>query len=90
MFAAAALVLPQLEPVRKPALIVYSLFSVVLWARSLLVNWAGDGSLPFKLVHTVLALGFFVLAVWAYGFATSSVPAHAPAEVSSSHPDPGS
>lgn len=90
MFAAAALVLPQLEPVRKPALIVFSLFSVVMWGRSLLVNWAGDGSLPFKLVHTVLALGFFVLAVWAYGFATSSVRAHSPAEVSSSHPDPGS
>jgi len=26
----------------------------------------GWGSLPFKMVHTILALGFFVLAGWAH------------------------
>lgn len=72
LIAAAALALPQFEPARKPALIVFSVFTVVLWVRSLVVNWAGDGSLPFKLVHTILALGFFALASWAYTFATSS------------------
>lgn len=71
LFAAASLVVPQLEPVKRPTLVVFALFTVVLWIRSLIVNWAGDGSLPFKLVHTVLALGFFALSWWAYSFATS-------------------
>lgn len=70
LFAAATLVIPQLASARKPALISFSVFTVVLWARSLVVNWSGEGTLGFKLVHTVLALGFFALAVWA--FATSA------------------
>lgn len=72
LFAVAALLIPQLEAVRKPALIVFAIFTVVLWARSLIVNWIGDGSIPFKIVHTVLALGFFALASWAVVFARSS------------------
>ena len=71
LLAVATLVVPQLEGSRKWALIVFSVFTVLLWARSLIVNWVGDGSLPFKLVHTVLALGFFALAWWAFSFATS-------------------
>lgn len=71
LFAAATLVVPQLEGARRWALIVFSVFTVLLWARSLIVNWVGNGSLPFKLVHTVLALGFFALAWWAFSFATS-------------------
>jgi hypothetical protein len=47
-------------------------FTVVLWIRSLIVSWAGDGSLPFKMVHTVLALGFFALALWAFTYATTT------------------
>lgn len=45
---------------------LFVVWTVVLWTRSLAVNWAGSGSLAFKLVHTVLASGFFVLAwfVW--------------------------
>jgi hypothetical protein len=72
LFAAATLLIPQLEGARRWALIVFSLFTVILWVRSLIVNWAGDGTLPFKLVHTVLAIGFFALAVWALAFATGS------------------
>jgi hypothetical protein len=72
LFAAATLLIPQLEGARKWALIVFSVFTVILWVRSLIVNWAGDGTLPFKLVHTVLAIGFFALAVWAFAFATGS------------------
>lgn len=71
LFAAATLVVPALEGARRPALIVFSVFTVVLWTRSLIVNWVGDGSLPFKLVHTVLALGFFALAWWSFTFATT-------------------
>ena len=71
LFAGAALVFSQLEAARRPALMVFAVFTVVLWARSLIVNWVGDGSLPFKLVHTVLALGFFALAWWAFSYATS-------------------
>lgn len=77
LFAAATLAFPQLEPARKPALLVFSVFTVFLWVRSLIVNWVGDGSLPFKLVHTVLALGFFALAWWAYSYA-ASLPETAP------------
>ena len=70
LFASATLVIPQLEWVRKPALIIFSVFTVALWLRSLVVNWTGDGALPFKMVHSLLAAGFFVLAVWAFRFAT--------------------
>lgn len=65
LFAAATLLFPRLEPVRRPTLVIFALFTIILWARSLYVNWAGSGSLPFKLVHTVLAGGFFVLSLWA-------------------------
>ena len=75
LFTAATLAVPQLEGARRPALIVFSVFTVVLWARSLIVTWVGDGSLPFKVVHTVLALGFFALVWWAATFATSSTEA---------------
>jgi tellurite resistance protein TehA-like permease len=77
LFAAATLLVPQLEGARRWALIVFSLFTLILWVRSLIVTWAGDGTLPFKLVHTVLAIGFFSLALWAFSFgagATSSDP----------------
>lgn len=72
LFAAAALLMPQLEDARRPALIVFSVFTVVLWIRSLIVNWAGDGTMAFKLVHTVLALGFFALAWWAVSYVTTA------------------
>lgn len=71
LFAAATLVVPQLEGGRRAGLIVFAVFTVVLWVRSLVVNWLGDGSMPFKLVHTVLAFGFFALAMWAFWFANS-------------------
>jgi len=71
LFTAATLAVPQLEGARRPALIVFSVFTVVLWIRSLIVTWVGDGSLPFKMVHTVLALGFFALVWWAASLATS-------------------
>lgn len=75
LFAAATLLLPQLEGARRAALIVFAVFTVVLWLRSLVVNWTGDGSMPFKIVHTVLAIGFFALAWWAVSFATSTTDA---------------
>lgn len=68
LFATAALLFPQLETMRRPALIAFSVFTVILWVRSLIVNWTGDGSLPFKLVHTVLALGFFALVWWSLSY----------------------
>jgi hypothetical protein len=87
LFAAAALALPQLEPARKPALLVFSVFTVLLWVRSLFVNWVGDGSLPFKLVHTVLALGFFALAWWAYSYAASAPETASEPEAVTSGPE---
>ncbi len=79
--AVATLLVPQLEPARRAALTLFSVFTVVLWVRSLIVNWIGDGSLPFKLVHTVLALGFFALAWWAYSVAPSTPVSDAQAHV---------
>lgn len=75
LLAAAVLLVPALESVRTPALYLFALWSVVLWGRALIVNWAGDGSLPFKLVHTVLAIGFVALAAWAVYFVqTTPIP----------------
>ena len=71
LLAAVALAVPRLENARKPVLVVFAVFTAAVWTRSLVVNWAGDGSLPFKLVHTVLALGFFALAWWALAYVRS-------------------
>ena len=73
LFAAATLVAPRLESARRPTLLVFAVFTVLLWARSLYVNWTGSGSLPFKMVHTVLALGFFAFALWALAAARAPV-----------------
>lgn len=70
--AAATLLIPQWDAGRKPVLIVFAVFTIVLWLRSLIVTWTGDGSMPFKTVHTVLAVGFFALALWAVAYALSS------------------
>ena len=45
----------------------FSLWTALVWTRSMWVNWTDSGTLGFKLVHTVLAVGFFALAyaVWA-------------------------
>lgn len=37
-------------------------WTVVLWARSLVVTWLDPPSIAFGLVHTVLAIGWFLLA----------------------------
>lgn len=65
LLAFVVLVTPRLEWGRRPVLALFAVWTTVLWARSLVVNWAGTGSLPFKLVHTVLAAGFLALAAWA-------------------------
>jgi hypothetical protein len=68
LLAGAALALAPLSRWTARLLTVFAGWVVVIWSRSLLVNWVGSGSLPFKLVHTALAAGFFVLAwlAWAW------------------------
>lgn len=86
LFAAATLVIPALEAAQKPALLVFAVFTTVIWVRSLIVNWTGSGALPFKLIHTLLAIGFFALATWAAVVAlspASSDPVSAPDEADS-------
>ncbi len=63
---AIALAVPSLRPRSAPLFFLFSFWTAVLWLRSMVVTWTGSGSLPFKLVHTVLAAGFFGLAylVW--------------------------
>lgn len=41
---------------------LFAAWSAIIWVRSLVIVWAGDQSMAFKLVHTVLAVGFLVLA----------------------------
>jgi len=62
LLAAATLLLFQGGVVERWLLTLFAAWSTVLWLRSLVSVWAGDNSLAFKLVHTVLAVGFFVLA----------------------------
>ena len=63
---AIALAMPSLRPRSAPLFYLFAIWTVGLWLRSMVVTWTGSGSLPFKLVHTVLAAGFFGLAylVW--------------------------
>jgi hypothetical protein len=69
---AIALAVPSVRLRTGPLFYLFSVWTVVLWVRSLVVNWTGTGSLPFKLVHTVLAIGFFILVVSVWGFAHDS------------------
>lgn len=62
LLAALAIVSQMGEPWRTGLIGLFVLWTVVLWTRSLVVNWMGDGSLGFRLVHTGLATGFFTLA----------------------------
>ncbi len=62
---ATVLTVPGLASARRIVLYTFVAWTLVLWTRSLIVNWAGSGSLAFKLVHTVLALGFYLISWWA-------------------------
>jgi hypothetical protein len=66
LVTAIALAIPSLRPRSTPLFYLFIIWTAGLWLRSMVVTWTGSGSLPFKLVHTVLATGFFGLAflVW--------------------------
>jgi hypothetical protein len=66
MVTPIALAVPSLRSRSAPLFYLFGIWTTGLWLRSMVVNWTGSGSLPFKLVHTVLAIGFFLLAhlVW--------------------------
>lgn len=66
LLAGAALVLAPTARWTGWLLAVFAGWTFVIWGRSLIVNWIGPGSLPFKLVHTLLAAGFFAIAWWAW------------------------
>ena len=63
---AIGLAVPSLRPRATLLLYLFSIWTVGLWLRSMVVTWTGSGSLPFQLVHSVLGAGFFGLAylVW--------------------------
>ena len=63
LLAAFALVSAIGDRLADGLLLLFVVWTTVLWTRSVAVNWMGSGSLAFKLVHTALAAGFFVL-VW--------------------------
>lgn len=43
-------------------LTLFAAWSTTIWLRSLISVWTEDHSTAFRLVHTVLAAGFFVVA----------------------------
>jgi hypothetical protein len=63
---AIALAVPSLRPRWTPLFYLFAIWTTGLWLRSMVVTWTGPGSLPFQLVHTILAAGFLGLAylVW--------------------------
>ena len=60
--AAAVLVWMAGGQVERWVLTVFAIWSTVIWLRSLVTVWAGDNSITFKLVHTVLAIAYVVLS----------------------------
>jgi hypothetical protein len=72
MVTPIALAVSSLRSRSAPLFYLFGIWTTGLWLRSMVVNWTGSGSLPFKLVHTVLAVGFFGFAylVWRTSRAT--------------------
>lgn len=77
--AGAALYFSEPGAFRSLVLYVFGVWTVVIWGRSMVINWMGSGSLPFKLVHTALAIGFFLLA-WLAVSAAGGDPISGPDE----------
>ncbi|MPZ54646.1 MAG: hypothetical protein GEU79_18290 [Acidimicrobiia bacterium] len=59
---AAAHVLWRGGPFRRNVLLLFVLWTVVLWGRALALAWTDSSSVGFSVVHTVLALGWALLA----------------------------
>lgn len=79
-FVALTLLVSGLRSGRRVALWSFAIWTVVVWARSLIVNWVESGTLAFKLVHTALGVGFLALVVWALLAATRGRPVSEPDE----------
>jgi hypothetical protein len=62
VLAAAVLLLAPGRGLERWLLTAFAAWSSVIWLRSLVTVWSGGESAAFKLVHTLLATGFFVLA----------------------------
>lgn len=69
ILTAMALFFERFGPWRRPLLYAFAIWTLVIWTRSMIVNWSQSGTLPFKLVHTLLALGFGLLVWWCLTFA---------------------
>ncbi|CAN5855839.1 hypothetical protein BH23ACT4_BH23ACT4_03570 [soil metagenome] len=77
LVTAIALAVPSLRPRSTPLFYLFAIWTAGLWVRSVVVTWTRSGSLPFRLVHTVLAAGFFGLAylVWRLARSRDEEPA---------------
>lgn len=67
--AAVSLWIPAPARIIKPVIYFFIGWTVFIWTRSMMVNWFGSGSIQFKLVHTILAIGFGFLVWWVLAFA---------------------
>ncbi|MGF1617012.1 MAG: hypothetical protein ACFCU2_04290 [Acidimicrobiia bacterium] len=85
LVTAISLAVPWLRPRSAPQFYLFAIWTTGLWLRSMVVTWTGSGSLPFKLVHTVLAAGFFGFAYLVLMAARSALT-----EAASSNPPKGS
>lgn len=72
--AALGLVVPRFRVARRSILWVFVSWTVLIWARSMYVNWTEGGTLGFKLVHTVLAAGFFALTWLVFSYLRRPAP----------------
>ena len=48
----------------RPMAVLFAVWTVPIWARSLLTVWAEPNTTGFRLVHTALAVVWFALAAW--------------------------
>jgi hypothetical protein len=65
LLTATTLAVPRLRLLARPVLLFFALWTVVVWARGLYVNFTESGTPAFMLVHAILGIGFFALAWWA-------------------------
>lgn len=67
--AGLALVLGK---VARPMAVVFALWTVPIWVRSLFAVWTEPNTLGFRLVHTALAVVWFGLSAWAVRWAQAT------------------
>ncbi|MGF1668540.1 MAG: hypothetical protein ACFCVC_19940 [Acidimicrobiia bacterium] len=56
----------------RPMAIVFALWTIPIWARSLFMVWTEPNTTGFRLVHTALAVVWLALSAWALRWAQAT------------------